>query len=126
MYSDPICACNALLVNTMAFTPNADLQSLQDQLDAARAADVPDLAEIRKYKNRVIEYLARCTSEHMSADEDHVAGTTPLQLISTESPLPCIPRGICSPLKTPEIRRFEKLFREAFGDIESCTTSWPD
>lgn len=108
----------------MACTTDTELQALHDALDKAWAADVPNLAEIRQCRKRIIRYLAQRVFDLMQGNKDKQVDRLALTVISNDAPDPGVPRGICSPVKTAEIRRFEESARAVFGRIESCTTTW--
>ena len=112
----------------MASKTDRKLEALHERFVQARTADVPDLAEVRRCRERVYEYLADCVLEIMEADRAKAAPrrkTGPrLDVIRNDAPSPGMPKGPCSPVKTEEIRRFEESARAVFGDIESCTTGW--
>ncbi len=109
----------------MARCTDPELQALHDRLEQARAAETPDLVEIRACKQRIIEYLAQCVFEVIHRDQGDEAGQLRLRVISNGAPRRSAPRGICSPVKTKEIRRIEDLLKSAFGDVKSCSTAWP-
>ncbi len=93
----------------MASTSDSRFQVLGDQLDEAWTADIPNLVEIRRCRKQMIEHIALCVLEVMQADEDEHTNQLTLRVITNDSPLPSIPKGICSPIKTEEIKRFEDL-----------------
>lgn len=51
-------------------------------------------------------------------------GRLRFRVIETKEPSMSPPRGICSPTKTAEIRKFENSAKVVFGDVESSTTAW--
>ena len=108
----------------MAYDPDPELCRLQDELDAARTADIPDLVEVRRCRKRFIKCLARLVREYMREHEERPADALQLTVITNDTPVPGAPRGICSPVKTAEIRRFEQQVRAVFGNTGACTTSW--
>lgn len=103
---------------------DSEFQSLKDQLDQAWSAEIPDLGEIRRCRERMVEHLALCVVEEMGDDAHEPADDSSLRVICNENPHQSDPRGICSPIKSPDIREFERLFRVAFGDSVCCTTAW--
>ena len=109
----------------MTHDPDPELCRLQDELDAARMANIPDLVEVRRCRKRFIKCLARLVREYMREHEETPV-EPPLQLtvITNDTPVPSEPRGFCSPMKTAEMRRFEQAVREVFGETGSCTTAW--
>jgi len=108
----------------MVVTTDPELQKLHDRLDEALEAEIPCLPEIRRRRKRIITYLAACVMEPMHPVGDPPQKPSALRVIANDSPLPSTPRGICSPIKTDEIRQFEAAAREVFGNIGPCTTSW--
>ena len=108
----------------------AEAQVLREQLHKARRAEVPDLAEVRKYREMFYEFLADRTLEIMEADRyesaPRVKVSVDFDVISNDSPGLSASRGLCSPVKTEEIRQFEKAARKVFGDVEFCGTAWRD
>ena len=108
----------------MANNSDSEFRALEDQLDKASTAEIPNLLEIRRCKKQIIEHLAYCVMEMLEGDKVEPASRSTLRAISNDAPLSSTPRGICSPIKTEEIRRFEDLARDLFGNIESCTTAW--
>ena len=103
-----------------------ELDALSAQLDRAMAAELPSLVEIRRCRALFIECLARRVLEVMRADEKAQRTWIGFDVISNENPVPGAPRGICSPLKTKEIRQFEESARRVFGRVGPCSTSWED
>ena len=110
----------------MARTSDPELQALHNQLDEAWTADVPNIAEIHRCRTRIFKHLIRCALGLTDADAKKGAGQPTLRVISNDAPDASTPRGICSPLKTDEIRQFEASARAVFGDMASCTTTWSD
>ena len=105
---------------------DSEFQSLTDQLEKAWSAEIPDLDEIRRCRERMVEHLALCVVEEMGDGAHEPARDSSLRVICNENPDHSDPRGICSPIKTPDIREFERLFRVAFGDSVACTTAWAE
>ena len=104
---------------------------IQEQLHKARRAEVPNLTEVRKCREIFYEFLVDRTLEIMEADRNkeilRIKLSGDFDVISNDSPLPNQQRGICSPIKTGEIRRFENAVRKVFGNnAEPCTTAWND
>lgn len=110
----------------MARCTDPELQALNDRLKQARAAEIPDLLEIRQCKRRIIQHLARSVFEVIHRDQGDEARKLRLRVIRNGAPRSSAPRGICSPVKTEEIRRIEDLVKNAFGGIKSCSTAWPE
>lgn len=110
----------------MAITSDPRLQELHDRLDEALEADIPSLPEIRRRQEKIIMYLARCVWEVLHAHGEEAPARSRLRVITNDSPMRGIPRGISSPIKNDETRRFEALVREVFPNAGSCTTIWPE
>lgn len=110
----------------MAHTPDPEFDALRAQLEKARRAEVPDLVEVRACTDRLCRYLAPLVFEQMYPETEKPGKPLTLKVLDNPSPRPAASRGICSPIKTEEIRRFEALLREAFGAIESCSMSWAE
>jgi hypothetical protein len=108
----------------MVVSTDPELQKLHDRLDEALAAEIPSLPEIRQRRKRIILYLAACVRELMYPPGDRPKKSSALRIIRNDSPLPSEPRGICSPIKTDELQRFEASARRVFGDIGQCETAW--
>ncbi len=113
----------------MTHSSVAELRALRGQLDEARTAEIPDLVEIRRCRDLWYERLADRALEIMEASKvrhtrSPFQAVNMLRVINNDSPLQSAPRGICSPVKTKEIRIFEDEMRIVFGKIESCTTAW--
>ena len=112
----------------MSISSDTEAQILHEQLIKARRTKVPDLAEVRKYREMFYEFLVDRTLEIMEADRNEeilrMKGGVDFGVISNDSPCLSAPRGLCSPVKTREIRQFEEAVRRVFGDIEFCETAW--
>lgn len=108
---------------------NNEAEALQQQLDRACRAQVPSLAEVRQYRQRIFELLVAEVCELMAPGCDDKSlpfePSVTLEVISVASPRLSAPRGFCSPLKSADLRRFENLVRGVFGnDTEPCSTGW--
>ena len=108
----------------MAITSDPRLQELHYQLDEALEADIPSLPEIRRCREKILLYLARCVWEVLYAHGERAPTSSRLRVITNVSPEPGSPRGICSPVKTDELRQFEASAREVFRNAGTCTTIW--
>jgi hypothetical protein len=108
----------------MAITSDPRLQELHDRLDEALEADIPSLPEIRRRREKIFMYLARCVWEVLYAHGEAAPAGSRLRVIANDSPGPGSPRGICSPIKTDELRQFEASAREVFRNAGTCTTVW--
>ena len=108
----------------MAITSDPRLQELHDQLDEALEADIPSLPEIRQRRQKIIMHLARCVWEVLYAHGEVAPASSRLRVITNDSAAPGSPRGICSPVKTDELRQFEESAREVFRNAGTCTTVW--
>ena len=108
----------------MAITSDPRLQELHDRLDQALEADIPSLPEIRRRREKIFMYLARCVWELLYAHGETAPAGSRLRVITNDSPAPRSPRGICSPVKTDELRQFEASAREVFRNAGTCTTVW--
>jgi hypothetical protein len=108
----------------MAITSDPELQELHDRLDEALEADIPSLPEIRRRRNKIMRYLARCVWDMLYAHGETAPASSGLRVITNDSPAPGSPKGICSPVKTDELRHFEALAREVFPNAGTCTTVW--
>ena len=115
----------------MSDSSKAEGQVIQGQLHKARRAEVPNLAEVRKYRQIFHEFLVDCTLEILEADRNkeilQIKLSVDFDVICNDSAVPNWQRGICSPIKTDEIRRFENAVRKVFGNAaKPCTTAWND
>lgn len=114
----------------MARTSDSEFEVIREQLGEAWRAEVPNLVEIRRCPRLLYEHLADCALEIMGASRDQKTIGLPFQAVSTlrvinnDSPLHSAPKGICSPIKTEEIRKLEEGVRNVFGDTELCSTAW--
>ncbi|MDX2412978.1 MAG: hypothetical protein QNK16_11430 [Woeseiaceae bacterium] len=113
----------------MSDSSKAEGQVIQGHLHKARRAEVPNLAEVRKYRQIFHEFLVDCTLEILEADRNkeilRIKLSVDFDVICNDSPVPNRQRGICSPIKTDDIRRFENAARKVFGNVaEPCTTAW--
>ena len=100
------------------------LQQLMDDLDAAKAADIPRLSEVRERRERIIQYFTCCMRKEMRR---HAALTNrePLyRVIANDGPVRSNPRRMSSPLKTDEIRDFERRVNSVFGIDASAMMEW--
>ena len=100
------------------------LQQLMDDLDAAKAADVPRLCEVRERRERIIRYFSRCVREEMRRHAALANPEPPLRVITNEGPVAHNPRRMSSPLKTDQIRAFEARVSRVFGIDASAMTEW--
>ena len=110
---------------------------LRSELQNARRAKVPDLSEVRKYqamsnqfRAMFDDFIIRRTLEIMEAARNEeilrLKNALDLNVIRNDSPPNSGPKGFCSPVKSDDVRRFEGLVKEVFGnDTEQCTTAWP-
>ena len=114
----------------MSESSRAEAQVLREQLHRARRAEVPNLAEVRKYREMFYEFLVDRTLEIMEADRNEstlrIKVSVDFDVIRNDSPRFSASRGLCSPVKTQEIRQFEEAARKVFGDVEFCGTAWRD
>jgi len=113
----------------MSDSSKSEAQVIQEQLHKARRAAVPNLAEVRRCREKFYEFLVDRTLEILEADRNEeilrIKLSVDFDVISNDSPVPNKQRGICSPIKTDEIRRFENAARKVFGNVaEPCTTAW--
>ena len=113
----------------MSDSSKSEAQVIQEQLHKACRAAVPNLAEVRKCREKFYEFLVDRTLEILEADRNEeilrIKLSVDFDVISNDSPVPNKQRGICSPIKTGEIRRFENAVRKMFGNVaEPCTTAW--
>ena len=111
--------------------PKPEAQAVRAQYDQARRAAIPDLAEVRRYREILMEFVVDHVLELMEADQNketvRVKVSVIRDVVTNNSPSLSAPRGFCSPLKPTEIRRFENRVKEVFGnDTEPCTTAWGD
>lgn len=77
----------------------------------------------------ILETRIEWVNEHKRIVDKYLRkrnGPSWVRVISNDVPNPGEPRGICSPLKTDDIKQFEASARVVFGDIESCSTTWND
>ena len=110
----------------MAESLESEGQRLSAQLHDAWTAEVPNVAEIRRCQEQLLENMLQCVINLMEADTAEPTNRVKLRVIKNDFVYPSIPRGICSPVKTKEIREFEGLMRSVFGELESCVTVWQD
>ena len=114
----------------MSESSRAEAQLIWEQFQRALRAEVPDLSEVRKYREVFYEFLVDRTLEIMEADRNErtlrVKVSIDFDVISNDSPRLSNPHGLCSPVKTEEIRQFEEAVRKVFGDVEFCGTAWRD
>ena len=113
----------------MSDSSRAEGQVIQEQFRDACRAEVPNLTDVRKCRKIFYEFLVDRTLEIMEADRNkellRIKLSVAFDVISNDSPVPNKQRGICSPIKTDEIRRFENAARKVFGNVaEPCTTAW--
>ena len=113
----------------MSDSSKTEAHVIREQLLEACRAEVPNLAEVRKCREIFYEFLVDCTLEILAADRNEetlrIKASVDFDVISNDSPVPNKRRGICSPIKTDEIRRFENAVRQVFGnDTKPCTTAW--
>ena len=106
-----------------------EFEAIREQLDNARRATIPDLAEIRKYREMFYEFLVDRTLELMESERNEEALRIKVgvdfSVISNDSPTLSAPHGLCSPVKSDDIRQFENLVRTVFGNrTEQCATAW--
>ena len=100
------------------------LQQLTDDLDAAKAADVPVLAEVRECRERIIRYFTECVREEMRRHAMAMNREPPFRVIANDGPVRHNPRRMSSPMKTDEIRDFEDTVSRVFGIRASAMTEW--
>jgi hypothetical protein len=113
----------------MSDSSKAEGQVIREQFRDACRAEVPDLTDVRKCREIFYEFLVDRTLEIMEADRNkellRIKLSVDFDVISNDSPVPNRQRGICSPIKTDDIRRFENAARKVFGNVaEPCTTAW--
>jgi hypothetical protein len=108
--------------------PKPEAQAVRAQYDQARRAMIPDLNEVRQYREMLLDFVVEHALELMEADRNKETVRVKVSIIrdvvSTDSPSLSTPRGFCSPVKTEDIKQFEKLVRKVFGDVEFCETAW--
>ena len=113
----------------MSDSSKAEGRVIKEQLQKARRAKVPNLAEVRKYRQIFYDFVVDRTLDILEADRNkeifRIKLGVELDVISNDSPVPNKQRGICSPIKTDEIRRFENTVRKVFGNnTKPCSTAW--
>jgi hypothetical protein len=108
----------------MAQSTDPLLQRLVDDFDAAKMANVPDLAEVRKRKKRIIEYFTWCVLEEMRKHARRADRGPRFRIIANDGPLLHNSRRMSSPMKTPELRNFEDRVRYVFGIDSTAMTEW--
>lgn len=106
-----------------------EFDAVLEQLDNARRATVPDLAEVRRCREMFYAFLIDRSIELLEAERNEAALQARVgvrfDVRSNDSPTLSAPRGLCSPVKSGEIRQFENLVRKVFGNsAERCTTAW--
>lgn len=101
------------------------LQQLMDDLDAAKAAEIPRLSEVRERWERIVRYLTRCVRQEMRRHADRANREPPFRVITNDGPVQPNPRRMSSPMKTDEIRDFEERVSRVFGIEASAITEWP-
>lgn len=100
------------------------LARLEDELRAARSAEIPNLVDIRDCKARFIEYLAMCVLEEMESRVQLGPRGPRLDVFCNDGPVRQNPRRMSSPVKTDDIRAFENRVSRVFGVTVSATTEW--
>jgi hypothetical protein len=106
---------------------DAQLTALVHAYEAARGADVPSLAAVRRCSQDLAEFVERTlTLPEIDLCELPEPPPAPprLRVIENDAPALSPPRGFCSPLKTDAVRRFEDLVRREFGDVDACAMRW--
>lgn len=101
------------------------LQQLMDDLYAAKAADVPVLAEVRKRRELIVRYFTWCVREEMRRHGRPADTEPPFRVITNDGPVQPNPRRMSSPVKTNDIREFENRVSRVFGIAASAITEWP-
>jgi len=116
--------------DTRSKPPTPEAQAVRAHYDEARRAEVPDIAEVRRYRDELFELVVQHALELMEGgsyeEPDQLPVRFTLRVIENESPILSTPKGPSSPIKTNEIRKFEVLARKVFGNVESCQTVWPE
>jgi hypothetical protein len=98
---------------------------------AARSAPIADLAEIRRL-NLLAEEAENKWVESVQEnwDELYLILTCGCHysrmrvVLENDRPRKSPPRGLCSPVKTDETRRFEALVRRVFPGAQQATMEW--
>ena len=101
------------------------LRRLMDDLEAARRRDIPVLAEVRKRRERIIQYFAWCVREEIRRHAEDAKREPRFHVITNDGPVQHNPRQMSSPVKTDEIRAFEAAVGRVFGIRASAKTEWP-
>jgi hypothetical protein len=97
---------------------------LDEELHRAMTAEVPDLREVRELQDRLIDHLFECVLRQLEENDEEDVDEVRFRVIETGSPRRGPRSGVSSPVKTPEMHRFESAVREVFGDIRSSWTTW--
>lgn len=88
-------------------------------------ADIPSLTRVRSSRDRLCEYIAWCMRYGLWVRTERPAYRPRLHVITNDGPVKCRPRRMSSPMKTDEIREFERRVGRVFGIKASATMEWP-
>lgn len=108
----------------MQDSSDSTLGRLDEELHRAMTAEVPDLREVRELQDRLVDHLFECVLRQLREHDDEDADEPRFRVIETDSPRRSPRLGVSSPVKTPEMHRFEAAVREVFGGIHSSWTTW--
>lgn len=90
-------------------------------------SDFPDISDLESIRREFESRLSSC-EKTLTDLEDWVAKSGVRLVHSNENPTSHMRTGICSPMKSDEIRSFERQVREVFdlGNKAYAETQWPD
>lgn len=88
-------------------------------------AEIPNLAKVRAYKDQLCDYIAWCLRNGVWEEPEETDRRPDLQVITNDGPVKPNSRRMSSPLKTDEIREFERRVSYVFGIEASAMMEWP-
>lgn len=100
------------------------LDRLGDQYFGEIFAEVPNLAKVRAYKERLCDYIVWCLRNGLWEKTQEQHRRPNLEVITNDGPVRPNPRRMSSPLKTDEIRAFERRVGRIFGIRASAMMEW--
>ena len=108
----------------MSDSSKAEGQVIREQFRDARRAEVPNLTDVRKCRKIFYEFLVDRTLEILEADRNkeilRIKLSVDFDVICNDSPVPNRQKGICSPIKTDEIRRDQTRSDDSKMRQEKC------
>lgn len=108
----------------------AELHQVWDKKAVALSAEIPSLNRIKELQKQEIKLIASVVKrlmdgEELPSKELPCEPRVKLKVFTNTTPAGIEPDGICSPIKTDAIFKFEESIRDVFGEVESSTTAWP-